>query len=789
MYTLLIPTGEIHRESKTGGGPFWDDFWKEKVPNDINLYRSKYQQRARQAKSVVNTMNSSIISTEGKKYYVDVKLSDEKSGSKSNIPKKIWENAGLEILGTKEDAEGRTILTIGGEKDDYEKLEAIIDSSEFGLAEAGSGKVRDMSRELYAVTDIQNKNNTIPDRVDYQLQQLLDQNYTQEFECIIEIHSDIQISEYETNLVVLAQVIGANKIHLRDTELFISNASYLAELTCEKVLQLLNSVEFNYINKIRVEPSFIAQRSTPNLSLNSVSVGAPLTSETVVVIDSGIFNSVFNSLIAHTHNYLPTGSAINTNHGTSVASRLLFGDSFFEAISRGEVIRPSAHLVDVRVLEEKNGVPTANYDSLMKALVDCPSKIASSSIYNFSVAEKEPLRNDDTHGELTQLVDTLVHKHDLLFVSAVGNQNGNYNLGYEQSFNVPDHAANICAPSDAINSLSVGSIAKAVTTETLCDKENHPAPFTRKGGIRGDMKKPELVANGGNVKLDPTGIYGDVHDYASRRTFGVETFTSADFSKDIGTSLSAPLIAREAVLLLDYLRKSNLPQTLDAFDTNKSNLLRALLVHSTSQKEKIVVEDEGLKRAYGFGEPEYQTAIIDDTENQVTIVYANRISSEEKKHKLKIELPEELVGKSVLFTLTFAYNPPVNKNFKEYKLVDMAPSLRLVSPVMDGEEVTGTKVTSLNPKSSWENYRGNDFSTICHYSKKVRALNSVGLEVLVSMTVADYLDTHSGDDPILQDYSFVLTITDLSDSGILRERILANNELEALIENVIEVEN
>jgi hypothetical protein len=45
-----------------------------------------------------------------------------------------------------------------------------------------------------------------------------------------------------------------------------------------------------------------------------------------------------------------------------------------------------------------------------------------------------------------------------------------------------------------------------------------------------------------------------------------------------------------------------------------------------------------------------------------------------------------------------------------------------------------------------------------------------------------------GSEEIPQDYAFVLTIKDLSESGQLRSLILQENELSELVQNIVEVQ-
>jgi len=423
----------------------------------------------------------------------------------------------------------------------------------------------------------------------------------------------------------------------------------------------------------------------------------------------------------------------------------------------------------------------------MKAIKESTNKF-DVTLYNLSIASKEPINEKNDIDDSTALIDSISSKKDILFIAAVGNQNGNYGLGYNRIFNTNDETCNISAPSDAINALSVGSIAEIVHhADTICDMVDYPSPFTRKGGFRNDIKKPELVAYGGNVEKDPTNKYEAAHMIASTNKYGVDVMENNIFCRDTGTSLSAPLVTRTATLVLDYLKKSNLSNQIPLFNQNKANLVKALLIHSTSRITQAKIEDDMVKRAYGFGKAEYIPALFDDTEDTVTIIYADAINFSEKKQKIIIKLPEYLFGGNVELTFTLVYNPPINTNFKEYKMTNLQGSVGLVFPKMEDGKPTGKMdVQPLAPSHSWENYKSNYFNTI-HYKKKIRRLSYLDLQIGIQMTVSNHLLNEMAEDSIFQNYAVVLSIKDISNKGKLRSELLKTSQLIELVENAVQV--
>lgn len=784
MYTLLIPKDKSRREKKTGGGPFWKTYWEKEVQSNPTHYASQYKKRVSALGDTLTNFKNKYTQAD-RRYYAEIKL-DKEASSKSKEPTALWIEAGLDIVETRE-RNGETFFTISGTTEDFKKFEQIAKSASFDNAYQGKGKNQDLARQVFAVTEMYDKNGTINNRVSIQVQQLIKSNYPDTLDCIITIHYERKLSDYDSIFKEIESHIGKGNLHKRDAEFFISNMSYRATMTVAQIVSVLSDVTYGYIARIKINPEFFVQRSTPNVNLNSIQLTKPLTDENVVVIDSGIENSIINPLVAHTMNYLTATDKADKSHGTSVASRLLFGHGFFDKVSRGEKLEPVAKLTDVQILHKKSDGSTAvDTDVLMKSIKDSTNKL-DATIYNLSITSREPVNDKSDIDDSTALIDSISSKKDILFITAVGNQNGNYSLGYEGIFNVTDESCNISAPSDAINALSVGAIVHSVDPQTICDTLDHPSPFTRRGGLRNDMKKPELVAYGGNVEKDPTDKYEVAHLVSSVNKHGVDVMDKDGFSRDTGTSLSAPVITRHAALVLDYLKKSNLSKQLPLFNQNKANLTKALLIHSTSRIEQAKIKDEMVKRAYGFGKADFTSALFDDTEDTVTITYADAISFSEKRQKILIKLPDYLLGKSLEFTFTLVYNPPVNTNFKEYKMINLQGSVGLILPEMkDGKPTGKTIVKPLAPSHSWDNYKSSDFNTI-HYKRTLKRLDHLDLQIGVQMTVSSHLLNEMTEADILQNYAVVLSIKDKSLGGQLRSQLLQKNQLVELIENSIKV--
>lgn len=788
MYTLLIPKQQSFKETKIGrGNPFWASFWEKKISENPKYYKNQYGQRLARLRLVANSFSKQFKEAD-KKYYLEAKL-DELANTKSKEPTEIWKESGLQIVESREDG----TLTLSGSGNDLKKLARILNSADFNIASETEHvkKINNLSREVFSVTALSDKNASPEKRVSEDIKLFMSNPGNDRIDCVLTVYFDRPFNEYDDLYEILISKIDEGKIEKIDTEFFINNMVFKAYLSANEIRKILLDIDCNFINYIKTVSSYSAQRTTPNIDSKSMNIGSVLTNETVVIIDSGIEHQALNNFVAQRENFLDSskGHISSKDHGTAVGSRVLFGDNFFQRAENGEVINPAAKIIDIQVLHKNGNNINTDYLTLNKAIKRSVTRYCEqANIYNLSVSDENGVEDHDI-SETSELIDYLSNKHDVLFICAAGNHNSNFPLGYENIFNTPGVDCHIAAPSDALNALSVGSITDLADSQCLCVKKSYPSPFTRKGGIRNDIKKPELVAVGGNVKVDHSGNYDSAHLDISKNTYGVQLMNTNGFIRDVGTSFSAPLITRQSVQLLDYIKKSSLPSQLGGFIGNRANLVKALMIHSASRVEQSDISNDGLKRAYGFGQPEFSKVLVDD-ENQVTIVYADKVNAKEKKQKILINLPNYLLGKKVDFTFTFVYNPPVNRNFKEYKMIDLKPSIGFLVPEFDNGKPTGKiKIIGNNPKHSWESYRSSYFNTV-HFTKNRSKLTQLDLQVLIQMTVSNrLLEEYAGrEDEINQNYAMVLTIRDKSESNKLRKEILNSNQFFELIENDIQVQ-
>lgn len=781
--TWLIPKRKAYKAVRPGGGsPFWDDYWK--AFDDSRGYASKIHEHKAKTSAIVQSSLG-----DDTRLYAEVKL-NKRAKSKTRRPKEVWNTTGLEVVASHDNA----TFTVSGFKRDFAKLDSILSASSFQSAKSGAGipkKDMNMYREVYAVDSIEDKNASLFGRLSRELQELLEISDSESFDCLIEIYSDQNLSDYD-NLFerLINDSTLAGSIQKRNREFFFGNMSFRAVLTSVQIKKILLSTDFNFVFKIKLYPQLVAQRCVPSLEVSSVTLGDCLTDETIGIIDSGVDHALLNGLVVQKYNHVQSHRYADANHGTFVASRLIFGHDVF--CLNGSQISPLGKILDIQVLCRKdqvsNEVIIEDPDTLMSAIAEAISRHQDVSIYNLSINDKRQVDDNDID-IFTEFLDQMAYKNDVIIVCSVGNHDlfpvGDYN----SIFSDISLAVKIAPPGDALNVISVGSIAHIATEETLCSEVGHPSPFTRKGGIRADWKKPELVERGGNIKKDGLGRYDNDFCNASSRVYGVEGLSMAGFNKDVGTSFSTPIVTRECALLLDYIKKSNFG-SLSELKGNKLNLIKTLLVHSTGKIDQARIDDEDLKRAYGFGVPSHEAAIHDKAD-EVTVIYCDKVDYANRKHKLIFRLPQSLLNKPVDFLLTLSYNPPVDKNYpNEYKMITLMPSLRLQVPTIDDDGRVGKpKYPALSKAHTWENYKNEKYNTH-HMRISTPNLKSLDVEILIQMTASDkYEKKYLGrEDQIIQHYAVALTVFDKETRGLLRDEMLLTQQFEQIIENQVSIQ-
>jgi hypothetical protein len=355
---------------------------------------------------------------------------------------------------------------------------------------------------------------------------------------------------------------------------------------------------------------------------------------------------VFDGPVESTHPYLrdfvrvrdlaqpmpgPRNDAFDS-HGTWVSSAALHGP----IVPVAQLPRPAAsveHLVIAPRDGEVAHMPWALQQIAAIVRAERPA------IVNISVAPAHHVEDDDEPHDWTIALDRLAHELDVLFVVAVGNA-------------VRTPAARIQVPADMVNGLAVGA----------CDQRSPTSPWAR---ARYSLLGPGRAG----ARIRPTGIM-----FGGTETSSFFVAHPGDqIERGVGTSLSAPTVARGLAALRMRLG-----------DRSSATTLRAFAAHFAEP------HPDGLRDEVGHGRiPEDFAAHLACSPDEITVLYQDVLARDEVV-SLPVPVPAEPQRGYHRLRWTLAYSSPISgEDAFEYTLagVDLAfrPNVLATSMAKAGE--------------------------------------------------------------------------------------------------------
>ncbi len=459
----------------------------------------------------------------------------------------------------------------------------------------------------------------------------------------------------------------------------------------------------------------------------------------VVILDSGInFPPPFDQLVVE-HWTAPLSPGGDKNHGTRVASRVLFSQ-LGNQLADSQRITPRARVIDCNILD--GPVPENIMIQRIQKAVDYYHDI--SKIYNLSANASIPIEGDEMSIIGFEL-DALQLKYGVQFIVSAGNHEL---WKTETSIDdiLDDDDSRIAPPADSMLSIVVGAVVSEDHVGSLSGK-NIIAPYSRRGPGFAGFSKPDMCAYGGTISLDGTGAHVPV-DMTS-----LVLTQNGTVEPDAGTSFTAPTVAGDLAEILN-----NTPN-------NDILLAKALLYHNAKPLwESDEMENEELAFAhnlYGRG-----IASVEDSKfsspSRVTFLRTgslNRLT----KERVKIYMPEVLaaqVGRNVArVTVTCLSLPPVDRTKgSEYLGAFIRASLKKSHP--DGHLLPVTQDYS-EGRRKWD--------VCCQFTKTFTSFNSGDWQIWLELF--SRWDEENIDVP----YALVATIEDVSGTLDVYSEVQAQN--------------
>jgi len=375
----------------------------------------------------------------------------------------------------------------------------------------------------------------------------------------------------------------------------------------------------------------------------------------VCIFDSGVTKSsrfLDGSIIGYEE---PIGPPHNNDHGTFVASRIIYGNSLRDSISKGQ-LNPDTKVLSVCMIshDEIGNRRPARGDEFLKIIRDTVERWHQKiKVYNISMNLTNPnvqegaIVTDDSVGGVAAEIDSLSRKYNVLFILTTGNYPVNLtNIPaepYPDYFHKDDNR--MLRPGEAMLALTVGSVADRENEGSMA-KSNAPSPFTRKGPGFNTYRKPDLVAQGGNFA-------NNWREFDELSVAGIGS-GGDHLSYGNGTSFAAPLISRLAAQTFEYIENAT------------PELVRALLIHSASLAESESFDSEMAQKLMGNGLPDTTKLLTSDRWNQ-NYIYQGVIGYR-KIIKIPFYVPNVLINRKgtdiIRIRFTLAFSPETNRTLK-----------------------------------------------------------------------------------------------------------------------------
>ncbi|MEO7318130.1 MAG: S8 family serine peptidase [Chthoniobacteraceae bacterium] len=243
-------------------------------------------------------------------------------------------------------------------------------------------------------------------------------------------------------------------------------------------------------------------------------------------------------------------NAANDDHGSSVTSRVVFGDLDFGASA---TLLPPASCSFYEIRTADNATGQIRPESVAAALSNVTSSAPDVRVFNLSFDTKQSLEalaeTAPTYfrqiKKVMEDLDNFAFDEDAVLVIAAGNvPEGNIPQPRYPKHQTDKRWALHAFPR-CFNALTCGGIISRISAAGL-GEPGAPSPFSRLGPGFASSRKPDFSAPAGNANAD----------YSRESGLGVWAISaSAERLEVFGTSHAAPLLAREAAFVFDELRR------------------------------------------------------------------------------------------------------------------------------------------------------------------------------------------------------------------------------------------
>jgi hypothetical protein len=308
------------------------------------------------------------------------------------------------------------------------------------------------------------------------------------------------------------------------------------------------------------------RRPGPTAARPSV-VAPPTDLPCVAIVDTGVPAEHLHLRGYRRGQYIappPATGFASGSHGSMVASRAVFGDL---DCSAGIPNNPKGEcsFYDVNIASDDKRTDEKSVLTALQAIVAVAPDVR---VFNLSFDNARPLDSELPNVrreklKLVQDLDNFIFANDVLVVVAAGNSEPGLlpTTPYPRHFDDPQWALGTWPRS--FNAFTCGSFIERLHPEGVANEPGAPSPFTKVGLGLCDSPKPDLSEHGGNGNAA----------YRFQPGLGVWGCTASGQWEDwSGTSFAAPVLARQAAIVLRRLQQFCEPGTRPFAATAKAYL-------------------------------------------------------------------------------------------------------------------------------------------------------------------------------------------------------------------------
>lgn len=504
-------------------------------------------------------------------------------------------------------------------------------------------------------------------------------------------------------------VVRAANGRVTDSPTGVADTLLLARVYGDSTV-LEKLLKYDNVASIDLPPIIVGQQYTifNHPSIAPTAHPLPDNAPLACIIDSGVISAqpLLAGHIVEERDFDSGEDTVvdTTGHGTYVGGIVVYGD--IHTCLQSNNWTPKVRLLSAKIMRKSvlGGTEFADesrIETQVKRAITYYAVERHCRIFNISFGILSRPYTGGRQLPLAILLDELASALNIVIVVSAGNvsnptipavrTSAEFQSAVLENLFTTEHS--IIDPASAVNTLSVGSIARGDVPFSPTPNPGHrpplvasptdfPSPFTRTGLVasNGDgisrAIKPEFVGYGGNYCLNTSGHVWDKMDpNLAEPSLNFNFQTSRLLSVNCGTSAAAPFVTHVCALVENKANQITAPGSIPG-----ANLIRALTAHSAmvaentrnrihacfptglSESEK----ENRLLRLMGYGRPDIDRAIW-STDNR-TVLFSEDALEEEHFHLYELEIPDNFIQNhgDKCIRVSLAYDPPVRGTRKEY---------------------------------------------------------------------------------------------------------------------------